>query len=99
MLTMILIAFGILFLKQVGTVSQSPWEASGINFTIPYYAMSLALNILITLLIVLRLMVYRHRIVRAMGKAQGSQYTSLAAMIVESAAIYSTFALLFLIPF
>ncbi|KXN82729.1 hypothetical protein AN958_02221 [Leucoagaricus sp. SymC.cos] len=93
------VAFGILFLKQVGTVSQSPWDSSGINFTIPYYAMSLALNIIITILIVLRLLVYRHRIVKAMGKGHGSQYTSLAAIIVESAAIYSTFALLFLIPF
>lgn len=61
--------------------------------------MSLTLNILITVLIVLRLLVYRHRIVQALGKGQGSQYTSLAAMIVESAAIYSTFALLFIVPF
>jgi len=61
--------------------------------------MSLTLNILITVLIVLRLLVYRHRIVQALGKGQGSQYTSLAAMIIESAAIYSTFALLFIVPF
>ncbi|KAG7094109.1 hypothetical protein E1B28_007724 [Marasmius oreades] len=93
------IAFGILFLKQVGTVSQSPWDTSGINFTIPYYTMSLALNILVTLLIVLRLLIYRHRITRAMGPMHGSHYTSLVAMVVESAAIYSTFALCFLVPF
>lgn len=93
------VAFGILFLKQVGTVSQSPWDSAGINFTIPYYSMSLALNILVTILIVLRLLVYRHRIVRAMGAGHGSQYTSLAAMVVESAAIYSGFALLFIVPF
>jgi hypothetical protein len=61
--------------------------------------MSLALNILVTILIVLRLLVCRSRINRVMGKTHGSQYTSLAAMIVESAAIYSTFSLLFLIPF
>jgi hypothetical protein len=61
--------------------------------------MSLALNIIVTVLIVLRLLVYRHRIVRAMGKGHGSHYTSLAAMIIESAAINSAFSLLFLIPF
>ncbi|KAF5385551.1 hypothetical protein D9757_006746 [Collybiopsis confluens] len=93
------IAFGILFLKQVGTPAQSPWLASGINFTIPYYAMSLALNILVTCLIVTRLLFHRHRITRAIGSGHGSQYTSLVAIIIESAAIYSAFALAFLIPF
>jgi hypothetical protein len=83
----------------VGTASQSPWEATGVNFTIPYYSMSLALNILVTLMIVTRLLIYRRRIVKAMGSTHGSQYTSLTAMIIESAAIYSLFSLLFLIPF
>ncbi|KAF7297455.1 hypothetical protein MIND_00979200 [Mycena indigotica] len=93
------IALGMLFLKQVGTVSASPWDTSGINWTVPYYSMSLALNVLVTLLIVARLLLCRAQVNRAMGATHGSQYTSLAAMIVESAAIYSTFALLFLVPF
>ncbi|ESK90410.1 hypothetical protein Moror_13676 [Moniliophthora roreri MCA 2997] len=99
LLYLLSIAFGILFLKQVGTVSQSPWETTGINFTAPYYAMSLALNILVTVLIVVRLLIYRHRITKAMGSSHGSHYTSLMAMVVESAAIYSSFALAFLVPF
>ncbi len=90
---------GILFLKQVGHTSQSPWDSSGVNYTIPYYSTSLALNILVTLLIAVRLAYYRNRISRIMGGAQGRQYTSLAAIVIESAAIYSTFSLLFLVPF
>ncbi|KXN87292.1 hypothetical protein AN958_08981 [Leucoagaricus sp. SymC.cos] len=93
------VAFGILLLKQVSAVSGSPWDASGINFIIPYYSMVLALNILVTALIVLRLLFYRHHIVRALGKNFGHQYASLATVIVESATIYSTFSLLFLVPF
>ncbi|KAF8213596.1 hypothetical protein K438DRAFT_1804276 [Mycena galopus ATCC 62051] len=93
------LVFGILFLKQVGSPSDSPWATSGVNWTVPYYSMSLALNILITILIVSRLLVTRSRINQALGKKHGSQYTSLAALVVESAAIYSTFSLLFLIPF
>lgn len=93
------IALGILFLKQIGDGSQTPWQAHGINYTSPYYSMSLALNILVTIMIVARLLVYRHRINRVMGKAHGTQYTYLAALIIESAAIYSTFSLLFLVPF
>ncbi|KAJ7593592.1 hypothetical protein C8J56DRAFT_742413, partial [Mycena floridula] len=93
------IVLGTLWLKQVGTSSSSPYSTSGINFTVPYYAMSLALNILVTILIVVRLLLYRAKINRAMGKKHGAQYTSLAAMMVESAAIYSAFSLLFLVPF
>ncbi|KAJ7747327.1 hypothetical protein B0H16DRAFT_1320684 [Mycena metata] len=101
LLSLATLAIGILWLKQVGVTSASPWETSGINFTTPYFAMSLALNILITLMIAGRLMMYRWRINRAMpvGSNHGSQYTSLAAIIVESAAIYSLFSLLFLVPF
>jgi hypothetical protein len=99
LLTFYSTALGILFLKQVGTVSQSPWDSSGINFTIPYYTMSLALNIIVTIMIVFRLLFYRHRITRVMGSTHGSQYTSLVAMIIESAAIYSSFSILFLVPF
>ncbi|KAJ7188005.1 hypothetical protein C8R46DRAFT_879144 [Mycena filopes] len=100
-LSLATLAIGILWLKQVGVTSASPWDTSGINFTTPYFAMSLALNILVTILIVVRLMMYRWRINRAMplGSNHGAEYTSLAAMIVESAAIYSLFALLFLVPF
>jgi hypothetical protein len=90
---------GICFLKQVGATSQSPWSASGVNFTIPYFSMSLALNILVTILIVIRLLLFRRRVNKLLGKSHGAQYASLAAMIVESAAMYSSFALLFLIPF
>ncbi|KAJ7495956.1 hypothetical protein B0H11DRAFT_878155 [Mycena galericulata] len=93
------LVLGCLWLKQVGTVSASPWDTSGVNYTTPYFATSLALNILVTILIVVRLMLYRHRINQAMGTNHGAQYTSLAAMIIESAAIYSIFSLLFLIPF
>jgi len=93
------VALGICFLKQVGATSQSPWAASGINFTIPYYSMSLALNILVTILIVIQLLIYRNRISKVLGKAHGAEYASVAAMIVESAAMYSSFALLFLVPF
>lgn len=61
--------------------------------------MSLSLNIIVTILIVTRLLLYRARISRVMGKAHGAQYASLAAMIVESAAIYSSFSIMFLAPF
>lgn len=65
----------------------------------PYLIVSLALNVLVTVAIVLRLLVYRHRISQALGPNHGSQYTSIVAMLVESASLYSLFSLLLVIPF
>lgn len=78
----------------------SPWSSAGaINWTIPFFSLSLSLNILLTIAIVLRLLLFRRHIVSVLGQGHGRQYTSVAAMIVESASIFSVFSLLFLVPF
>jgi hypothetical protein len=62
--------------------------------------MSLALNVILTILIVGRLMLFRYRIRKMMcSNVNGSQYISVAAMLVESAAMYSSFSIAFLVPF
>jgi hypothetical protein len=87
-----------MFLLQV--TSNSPYFSStNVNYTVPYLSLSLALNIIITLVIVLRLLTYRHRISKVLGSSYGTQYTSIAAMIVESAALYSAFSVVFLTLF
>lgn len=96
--SLVSLATGTLFLLQVS--ANSPWVDGGsINWTIPFFSLSLSLNIIITIAIVLRLLLFRRQIVLLLGKDHGTQYTSIAAMIVESAAIFSTFSLLFLVPF
>lgn len=52
-----------------------------------------------TLAIVCRLLVFRWRVSSTLGSGYGRQYTSIAAMLIESAFLYSSFSLLFLIPF
>ncbi|KAI0684496.1 hypothetical protein BC835DRAFT_1293101 [Cytidiella melzeri] len=89
---------GLLFLLQIS--ANSPWVDGGsINWTIPFFALSLSLNIILTIAIVLRLLAFRRHAVSALGISHGSQYTGIAAMVVESAAIFSVFSLLFLVPF
>lgn len=65
----------------------------------PYFSVSLGLNILLTAGIVIRLLVFRRRITSAFGPAHGSHYTSIISIIVESAALYSAFSIFFIIPF
>ncbi|KAH7922356.1 hypothetical protein BV22DRAFT_1197503 [Leucogyrophana mollusca] len=89
---------GILFLIQWS--ESSPWgKLVGVDFTLPFLGMSLALNILSTIAIVLRLLHFRYRVTSAFGSGHGAQYTSIAGIIVESAAIYSTFSVIFLVTF
>ncbi|KAG6919945.1 hypothetical protein DXG01_013294 [Tephrocybe rancida] len=90
---------GVLFLVQVSAPSASLWASSTVNFTLPYFSTSLALNIVSTFAIVARLLYFRYRITSSLGAGYGSQYTTIAAMLVESAAIYSISSLLFLVPF
>ncbi|KAG6826140.1 hypothetical protein H0H92_000995 [Tricholoma furcatifolium] len=84
---------------MVSAPSSSLWASTSINFTLPYFCTSLALNIVSTLVIVARLLYFRHRVSSSLGAGYGSQYTTIAAMLVESAAIYSVSSLLFLVPF
>ena len=99
-LTICLSALSVVWLVQVSAPASSPWSNAGaINFTAPYFWMSLSLNISMTFAICARLLFYRRRVSSVLGPNHGTQYTSVAAMIVESASLYSAFALLFLIPF
>jgi len=95
-------SLSVVWLVQVSAPTSSPWSSlsnNAINFTAPYFWMSLSLNISMTIAICSRLLFYRRRITKVLGPNHGTQYTSVAAMIVESSFIYSAFSLLFLIPF
>jgi hypothetical protein len=77
--------------------------AAKVNWTTPYLGLTLALNILISVLLVLRLLSLRWELRKAgldssLGR-NGVNYLGIAAMISESAIIYSTFSLLTLVFF
>ncbi|KAJ7622539.1 hypothetical protein FB45DRAFT_838605 [Roridomyces roridus] len=92
------VGLGIMWLIQICTTSPFGIFVT-INWTIPYFSLSLSTNILVTIAIVIRLFVYRRRVAKVFGQNHGSQYTSVAAMLVESAFLYSAFSILFLVPF
>jgi hypothetical protein len=64
-----------------------------------YYAISLSANIILTLLIIGRLVAYRRTLLQSLPADLANHYISLATVIVESAALYSIFAILFLITY
>ncbi|CCM05255.1 uncharacterized protein FIBRA_07465 [Fibroporia radiculosa] len=70
-----------------------------VNITLAYYVMSLSLNVIVTLLIVGRLLIYRRRMARVFGTKESSDYLNISAILIESASLYSIFAVLFIVPF
>ena len=51
------------------------------------YAISLGVNLVLTVLIMARLLIYRRHVLKSMPSEHGSHYFSLATIIIESAAI------------
>ncbi|KAF5347356.1 hypothetical protein D9756_009967 [Leucocoprinus leucothites] len=64
------------------------WSTISINLGIPYWSISIALTVVITACIVVRLL-YMRRQLRDSRVGSGSEYISVTAMIIESAALYS----------
>ena len=98
-LTRLTIAMGIVFLYQTSQ-PDSIGNSLGAGTGIPYTSISLALNVLLTLMIVVRLVLHGRNIRKAMGPANGAGglYNAVVTMIVESSALYAVNSLLFIGP-
>jgi len=60
-------------------------SSSALVVTLPYFGLSTALNVLLTLMIAGKLLWARRSIVAALGPQHARLYTSIAAMVIESA--------------
>jgi hypothetical protein len=70
-----------------------------IDFGVPYYALTIALNVIITTLICARLWKLGNAVRKALGRESARMYTSVASMLIESAAPYSLVGIMFLVPY
>ena len=84
---------------QISASSIHVHASQVVNWTIPFLSLTISLNILVTIAIVVRIQLYRYRLSNVLGSHHAVQYTSVSAMIIESAAIYSAFAIVLLVTF
>lgn len=73
------------------------WAGQAVKFGVAYWGLSVALNVGITLAIAIRLLRMRSKHRGILQDNHTSPYTSVAAMLVESASLYAIWALLFII--
>jgi len=91
------IALLVLFNLQAALPNSSLWANSTLNYSVPYFSVVMALNILLTLLLVGRLLYMRHKISKALGSQHGRTYTHVATMLLESAAPYGIISFIFIV--
>jgi hypothetical protein len=75
---------------------QSPKTSVVISFALPSFSLSVALTIIATVLITVRLMAGRRVVQKALSPSHRSPYVSVAAMIIESAALYTIVGIFFI---
>ncbi|EIM85267.1 uncharacterized protein STEHIDRAFT_157908 [Stereum hirsutum FP-91666 SS1] len=90
-------ALSILTIYETAQPGASLWSHITLGFSVPYWSLSIALNILVTLAIVYRLVAMKRRIGRLLSPAHSRMYTSLSSMVIESAALYSITGMIFII--
>ncbi|KAH8103707.1 hypothetical protein DFH11DRAFT_1734629 [Phellopilus nigrolimitatus] len=93
------VSMGIILLFQLTQPFANLWSTTAVNFGIPYWSLSAGLNVLVTALIVARLFLIRARTRAVLSTHHARTYTGVAAMLVESAALYSAAALVFVVAY
>ena len=68
-------------------------------FGVPYFSLSVALNIVLTLAIAVRLLMMRRSVVSSLGPEHAKMYISVTSMMIESAALYSITGLIFIVSY
>jgi hypothetical protein len=71
-----------------------------LNFSLPFISISVSLNVLLTLMIVIRLVLHSRNIHAAMGAPSGigGLRKSIVTMLIESCALYAEISLLVVGP-
>jgi len=93
-------AIGTIWVLQSSQPGLSFYSKIPLAFGTAYYSLSIGMNVILTILITSKLLLYRRRFKNASGASNPNKfYTSLMTIFVESAALYSTFAICFLITY
>lgn len=90
---------GTLWTLQSSQPGLSLYSKLPLAYGTSYQAISLSVNIILTILITIRLLMHRKKILATLPEDHARHYISLATIIIESAALYSVFAVIFLITY
>jgi len=90
-------AMSILTVFQSSKPGSNLWSRVTVQFILPYWALSISLNVFLTLIISFRLLRMRRAARMILSAEHAKTYTSVITMIIESAALFSITSLWFII--
>ena len=90
---------GTLWTLQASHPGLSLYSKEPLAFGTAYFSLSLGANVILTALILVRLVMYRRTHLAHLPPGHARHYLSLATLVVESAALYSVFAVMFLVSY
>lgn len=93
------LVMGTLWTLQSSQPGLSLYSKLPMAYGTSYYIISLSINIMLTILITIRLLMYRRIVTASLSSHHAKHYLSLAAILVESAALYSLFAIMFIVTY
>ncbi|EJD37909.1 hypothetical protein AURDEDRAFT_173048 [Auricularia subglabra TFB-10046 SS5] len=105
-------AMSILATYQLAQPTAQFFSHTGLSLTLPYFSLSIALNLILTLMIATKLLLARRHLMSILGKEHAQIYVGVVAMMVrrvlwtvhlvdqrvqvESAALYAVFSVMFI---
>ena len=99
MFTEAYLVMGTLWTLQSSEPGLSLYSQLPMAYGTSYYVISLSINIMLTILITIRLLMYRRIVTASLSAGHAKHYLSLAAILVESAALYSVLAIMFIVTY
>ena len=92
---------GIVTLHVASQPNSNLWYGATTRFGLPYFIISVGLNVVLTLMISFRLILHSRNIRGVMGSTSGisSLCRATVTMLIESSALYAITSLLFIAPY
>jgi hypothetical protein len=89
----------VLTVVESATPGAGLFKGRSLSFGVPYVSMTISLNIIVTLSICGRLLAMRKKVQSVLGLEHAKMYTSIAAMLVESAAPFTIIGIAYVITY
>ncbi|KAJ3742326.1 hypothetical protein DFH05DRAFT_1401645 [Lentinula detonsa] len=94
------ITLSCLLIAMLSRPTLTLWSTISFQLALAYWSISISFNVLVTILICWRLLAMRRKLAKSMAQKESiSPYTTVSAMLIESASLYSITGLGFLISY
>ena len=93
------LALATVWVLKASQPTRSLYNSVSVAFGTAYAATSIGVNVLATIMITVRLALHRRLIMNTLPPEHAMHYVSVATIVIESAALYSIFALGFMVSY